>query len=132
MEKFKKVFIVVLVLFGINSYSYSQARMGSSVADLQEEFKGDPSLVSGFPTNSWLSVEMPTAVVFYIFNSKGTCAETIISPTTTVDLNYYLNRYDTEYKKTSEGNWVIVEECYNIYITLKITEDGVYFFSWTF
>jgi hypothetical protein len=126
-----KVIFLLAALFCLNT-SYSQARMGSSISEIQEEFQSDPTFISGFPDSPWLSVELSTATVFYTFDARGNCEQTIISPTTTYDLNYYLNRYNAEYKKTSESAWVIVEDGYNIYISLKMTDDGVYFFTWTF
>ena len=131
MEKFKKIIGVGIMLLCMHT-SYSQSRLGYSQSEIYEEFKGDKGFVSGYPQERWLSVEVSTALVFFTFNENNVCDVAIISPYTTSDLNYYINRYNAEYKKTSEGHWVIVAEGYNIYISLQQTEDGVYFFNWTF
>ena len=126
-----KTLFILAALFCLNT-GYSQSRLGYSLTEIQQEFKGETSLITGFPQEHWLSLDMSTALVFYTFDDKNVCDGTIISPYTTSDLNYYINRYNAEYKKTSEGHWVIVAEGYNIYISLQQTEDGVYFFNWTF
>lgn len=126
-----KVIFLLAALFCLNT-SYTQSRLGYSQSEIYEEFKGDKGFISGYPQERWLSVEVSTALVFFTFDENNVCDVTIISPYTTSDLNYYINRYNAEYKKTSEGHWVIVAEGYNIYISLQQTEDGVYFFNWTF
>lgn len=131
MKKLKKVVGVVIVMLCVQT-TYSQARLGYSLAEISEEFGSDKTFISGFPNESWVSVGFSTALVYYSFNEKKECSETFVSPYTEEDVHYYINKYNDDYKKTSNTTWVIVDANFNIYISLKKTDEGVIFFTWTY
>jgi hypothetical protein len=131
MEKLKKIISVATILICMQTAS-AQARLGYSLTEISDEFRSDKTYLSGFPKDKWVSVNFSTALIYYSFNDRLECSETYISPNTEEDIQYYINKYNTDYKKTSENTWVIVETDFNIYISLQKTEEGVIFFTWSY
>lgn len=131
MKKLKRIVSVAIVMLCMHT-TYSQARLGYSLAEISEEFGTDETYLSGFPNESWVSVGSATALIYYAFNDRKECEATFISPYTDEDFQYYLNKYNRDYKKTSAVSWVIIEPEFNIYITMQTTKEGIDFFHWSY
>jgi len=123
-----------LVLIFIITYSYGQARLGSTIDDIKKEFT-DPSLklTPWFDKGmAYIDITIPRALVVYSFNTEGICAMTVIIPNTVGNLNYYVERYNNSYVILSTTKWRMYNDTGSFLIELKYPEEGGYWLIWTF
>jgi hypothetical protein len=121
--------ITIITLMLLSNYGYTQARVGYTLTEISTEFSDD-NLFSGFPSNPFISVITISAKTFYVFNENNICTDCMVMPLDNIDLQFYINKYNNNYKALSDTSWVQVNDGFNVYIDLLIDEKGNPFFHW--
>lgn len=124
----KLILIIALMVISIN-VSHSQCRIGYSMGDILTEF-GVEEATSGYPESPFIYYSYAMYGVFYAFDEEGMCVTTSIIPNTQDDLTFFINKYNKEYRRYTQSIWVMVEDGDNVFVMLRQTPQGEYFFFW--
>lgn len=116
------------------TFTFAQARLGSSAADIQQEFRDrEYQQESGYDNDGdyYISIQTEKASVFYYFNSERICYLTVIIPNDQGALNFYVELYNSRYVILSSTRWKMYADNGIADIELVYPKTGGYFFMWT-
>lgn len=128
-----KYFFFVSLIFSYASLS-AQARLGSSISEIREEFKETKyHLKSNYDNKNDfnITVELTDSYVTYYFHKSTTCTATVIQPKNEGILNGLVELYNKKYVILSSRNWRMYSKYGISNIELFYTTDGSYYIIWT-
>ena len=130
----KKLFLIFTIFFSTLWGMNAQSRVGHSVANIKTAFSA-PSyqLLDGTTDDGqyYIYINTTHAVVFYYFNNYNKCDMSVIVPKTQGDLNYYVEKYNSQYVIRDKKNWTAYLEGGVNNIKLVYLDNGGYAFYWT-
>ncbi len=128
----KALFTCVVFVF-LQSFSWGQARLGSSAKDILEEFnESSYERESGYTDDLtyYITIKTSRASVVYFFDSDNYCDRCIIIPEDQGALNFYVEQYNKQYVILSSKAWKMYTSSGIANIDLVYGDDGMYYFLW--
>ena len=128
-----KQFLTTFTLLLIINLAFSQARLGSSVDDIKNEFgEAEYNLKSGYSDDGtyYVTISTDRATVIYYFSKEKICTLCMIVPDNQGALNFYVELYNEQYVIVSSTEWKMYSGGGIAEISLIYPDDGGYFFLW--
>lgn len=96
--------ILFFSLFVISANA--QARIGWTEQEIKNEFS-DNTFTSGFANNEvyYIQTRFIHSDIIYYFNDDNLCYGVVIFPITELDINYYVQNYNSKYVIISDKEW---------------------------
>lgn len=128
--------LLFLLLF-VNTFVYSQSRLGSRSEDIIEEFESDYKIFSDYSDEGNLTILVNfdnDYLGYYMFMDQSEfCNSVIIEPLNQGVLNFFVETYNKKYVIINTNKWKMYAENGNIAnISLIKANDGKMLFIWTF
>jgi len=128
-----KKLVIMLVLLSIVAPAFSQARLGRSFYEINQEYEENYSVViDKFKDNIVLNIDMDRAVIKHLFDSNDICILSLIAPKNNIDVQYYVERYNKELVIMSPTEWRFYVGNAIAKVSLETTTDNSIVFIWTF
>jgi hypothetical protein len=122
---------LLLILMLVPMFGISQARLGSTRAELFDEFaQYFPKFESPINGEPHMHFEMERALVIHYFNRENICVLSVISPKNQGDLNFFVEMYNNQYVIVSSTEWRMYSENGNIATVELVSNKGTTFFIW--
>lgn len=128
-----RILLTTLLLVTVISTALGQSRLGSSAAEIKQEFQGYGNTVNSDYSNEgtyYVTVDLEKAVVFYWFDEDFICVLCVVAPKNQGGLNFYVENYNSKYVVVSSTQWRMYYEGGYSDITLVFPEEGGYYFVW--
>ena len=123
----------MLVLLSIVAPAFSQARLGRNFYVVYQEYAENYSVTKDkFEGNNVLTIEMNNAFIKHLFDSNNNCILSMIVPKNTIDVQYYVERYNKELVIMSPIEWRFYVGNAIAKVSLETTNDNSIVFIWTF
>lgn len=128
-----KKLVIMLVLLSIVAPAFSQARLGRNFYKVYQEYEENYSVTKDkFEGNNVLTIEMNNAFIKHLFDSNNNCILSMIVPKNTIDVQYYVERYNKELVIMSPIEWRFYVGNAIAKVSLETTNDNSIVFIWTF
>jgi len=128
-----KKLVIMLVLLSIVAPAFSQARLGRNFYEVNQEYAENYSVTKDkFEGNNVLTIEMNNAFIKHLFDSNNNCILSMIVPKNTIDVQYYVERYNKELVIMSPIEWRFYVGNAIAKVSLETTNDNSIVFIWTF
>ena len=128
-----KKLVIMLVLLSIVAPAFSQARLGRNFYKVYQEYAENYSVTKDkFEGNNVLIIEMSKAFIKHLFDSNNNCILSMIVPKNTIDVQYYVERYNKELVIMSPIEWRFYVGNAIAKVSLETTNDNSIVFIWTF
>jgi hypothetical protein len=128
-----KKLVIMLVLLSIVAPAFSQARLGRSFYEINQEYEENYSVViDKFKDNIVLNIDMDRAVIKHLFDSNDICILSMIAPKSNIDVQYYVERYNKELVIMSPTEWRFYVGNSIAKVSLKTLDDNSIVFFWIF
>lgn len=128
-----KKLVIMLVLLFIVAPAFSQARLGRNFYEVYQEYAENYSVTKDkFEGNNVLTIEMNKAFIKHLFDSNNNCILSMIVPKNTIDVQYYVERYNKELVIMSPTEWRFYVGNAIAKVSLETTNDNSIVFIWTF
>lgn len=128
-----KKLVIMLVLLSIVAPAFSQARLGRNFYVVYQEYAENYSVTKDkFEGNNVLTIEMNRAFIKHLFDSNNNCILSMIVPKNTIDVQYYVERYNKELVIMSPIEWRFYVGNAIAKVSLETTNDNSIIFIWTF
>lgn len=128
-----KKLVIMLVLLSIVAPAFSQARLGRNFYEVNQEYAENYSVTKDkFEGNNVLTIEMNKAFIKHLFDSNNNCILSMIVPKSTIDVQYYVERYNKELVIMSPIEWRFYVGNAIAKVSLETTNDNSIVFIWTF
>jgi hypothetical protein len=128
-----KKLVIMLVLLSIVAPAFSQARLGRNFYVVYQEYAENYSVTKDkFEGNNVLTIEMNNAFIKHLFDSNNNCILSMIVPKNTIDVQYYVERYNKELVIMSPIEWRFYVGNAIAKVSLETTNDNSIVFIWTF
>lgn len=128
-----KKLVIMLVLLSIVAPAFSQARLGRNFYEVYQEYAENYSVTKDkFEGNNVLTIEMNRAFIKHLFDSNNNCILSMIVPKNTIDVQYYVERYNKELVIMSPIEWRFYVGNAIAKVSLETTNDNSIVFIWTF
>jgi hypothetical protein len=128
-----KKLVIMLVLLSIVAPAFSQARLGRNFYEVNQEYAENYSVIKDkFEGNNVLTIEMNKAFIKHLFDSNNNCILSMIVPKNTIDVQYYVERYNKELVIMSPIEWRFYVGNAIAKVSLETTNDNSIVFIWTF
>lgn len=128
-----KKLVIMLVLLSIVAPAFSQARLGRNFYEVYQEYAENYSVTKDkFEGNNVLTIEMNRAFIKHLFDSNNNCILSMIVPKNTIDVQYYVERYNKELVIMSPTEWRFYVGNAIAKVSLETTNDNSIVFIWTF
>lgn len=128
-----KKLVIMLVLLSIVAPAFSQARLGRNFYEVYQEYAENYSVTKDkFEGNNVLTIEMNNAFIKHLFDSNNNCILSMIVPKNTIDVQYYVERYNKELVIMSPIEWRFYVGNAIAKVSLETTNDNSIVFIWTF
>jgi hypothetical protein len=128
-----KKLVIMLVLLSIVAPAFSQARLGRTFYEVNQEYAENYSVTKDkFEGNNVLTIEMNKAFIKHLFDSNNNCILSMIVPKKTIDVQYYVERYNKELVVISPTEWRFYVGGSIAKVSLETTNDNSIVFIWTF
>ena len=123
----------MLVLLSIVAPAFSQARLGRSFYEINQEYEENYSVViDKFKDNVVLNIDMDRAVIKHLFDSNDICILSMIAPKSNIDVQYYVERYNKELVIMSPTEWRFYVGNSIAKVSLETLDDNSIVFFWIF
>jgi len=128
-----KKLVIMLVLLFIVAPAFSQARLGRSFYEINQEYEENYSVViDKFKDNIVLNIDMDRAVIKHLFDSNDICILSLIAPKNNIDVQYYVERYNKELVIMSPTEWRFYVGNSIAKVSLETLDDNSIVFFWIF
>jgi hypothetical protein len=128
-----KKLVIMLVLLSIVAPAFSQARLGRSFYEINQEYEKNYSVViDKFKDNIVLNIDMDRAVIKHLFDSNDICILSMIAPKNNIDVQYYVERYNKELVIMSPTEWRFYVGNSIAKVSLETLDDNSIVFFWIF
>lgn len=128
-----KRYLILLVLLAMVTPVFSQARLGRNFYEVNQEYAENYSVTKDkFEGNNVLTIEMNKAFIKHLFDSNNNCILSMIVPKSTIDVQYYVERYNKELVIMSPIEWRFYVGNAIAKVSLETTNDNSIVFIWTF
>jgi hypothetical protein len=128
-----KKLVIMLVLLSIVAPAFSQARLGRSFYEINQEYEENYSVViDKFKDNVVLNIDMDRAVIKHLFDSNDICILSLIAPKNNIDVQYYVERYNKELVIMSPTEWRFYVGNSIAKVSLETLDDNSIVFFWIF
>jgi hypothetical protein len=128
-----KKLVIMLVLLSIVAPAFSQARLGRSFYEINQEYEENYSVViDKFKDNVVLNIDMDRAVIKHLFDSNDICILSMIAPKSNIDVQYYVERYNKELVIMSPTEWRFYVGNSIAKVSLETLDDNSIVFFWIF
>jgi hypothetical protein len=128
-----KKLVIMLVLLSIVAPAFSQARLGRSFYEINQEYEENYSVViDKFKDNIVLNIDMDRAVIKHLFDSNDICILSLIAPKNNIDVQYYVERYNKELVIMSPTEWRFYVGNSIAKVSLETLDDNSIVFFWIF
>jgi len=128
-----KKLVIMLVLLSIVTPVFSQARLGRSFYEINQEYEENYSVViDKFKDNIVLNIDMDRAVIKHLFDSNDICILSLIAPKNNIDVQYYVERYNKELVIMSPTEWRFYVGNSIAKVSLETLDDNSIVFFWIF
>jgi len=128
-----KKLVIMLVLLSIVAPAFSQARLGRNFYEVNQEYAENYSVTKDkFEGNNVLTIEMNKAFIKHLFDSNNNCILSMIVPKNTIDVQYYVERYNKELVIMSPTEWRFYVGNSIAKVSLETLDDNSIVFFWIF
>jgi hypothetical protein len=128
-----KKLVIMLVLLSIVAPAFSQARLGRSFYEINQEYEENYSVViDKFKDNIVLNIDMDRAVIKHLFDNNDICILSMIAPKSNIDVQYYVERYNKELVIMSPTEWRFYVGNSIAKVSLETLDDNSIVFFWIF
>jgi hypothetical protein len=127
-----KRYLILLVLLAMATSVFSQARLGRSIFEIKSEYTEYSVTEQRLENNDMLLIDLSRAYVKHVFDDQGDCILSMIVPKNTIDVQYYVERYNKELVIMSPIEWRFYVGNAIAKVSLETTNDNSIVFIWTF
>jgi len=110
--------------------TFSQARLGSSLNEIRNEFSAHQMGYININNIPCLIVTYPDIQVRYYFNSKSFCYQTSLVTQNLKQSKHILDVYNKNYIITSKTTWIMNDSFRTAHIKFSYKDDIGYVFTW--
>jgi hypothetical protein len=130
MKNILQIFLTALFLLVIKAKVNAQARLGSTISEIREEFssiKFEEGLTNGCIV--WLKFNFENKEISYYFGSNGSCVLTTITPQSQGTYNAMVEKFNRQYVILSESKWRMYSDSEIVDISLVFPNEGKSYFT---
>ena len=124
----KKLTYLSFLLFPI--ITFSQARLGSSLNEIRNEFSNQKMGYINSNNIPCLIVTYPDIEVCYYFDSKSLCYQTSIVSQSLKQSKQIIDAYNKNYIITSKTTWIMIDSFRTVHVKFSYKRDIGYIFTW--
>lgn len=126
-----KLLSTIGLLFILTTFAFGQARVRWKEQAIRNDFPAR-TFDHGYTDKGvkWISFDKEIASTIYYFDDNGTCNLCAVFPHTQKILNGLVEKYNKEYVIVSDTKWKMYSGNGNMYIELKLKDEGYYFISY--